>query len=246
MATTAVPAPQPPLTEAARVINTFVAPSRTFADIRRNQSWWIPWVLLSVMSVAFMLTIQQKIGFEQITRTEISRSSRAEQFEKLPPEQKERQIQINAAVMKYAGYGSPVTLLIVTVIVAGIFMAVFNFGMGAEVSFKQSIAVVFYGLLPSMVGTALALVSLLAGSDPEGFNIKNPVATNPAYFMDPTQHKFLYGMTSGLDVIIIWCIILLGIGYSSISKLKRTTAIAGVAGVYVIYKIIASGLSGLM
>jgi hypothetical protein len=34
------PAPESaPLSEGARLVNTFIAPSRTFADLRRNASW---------------------------------------------------------------------------------------------------------------------------------------------------------------------------------------------------------------
>jgi hypothetical protein len=79
--------------------------------------------------------------------------------------------------------------------------------------------------------------------DPEGFNIRNIAATNPAYFMDPTQKKFLYGIASGLDVFAIWSIILTGIGYASVSKLTRSTAIVIVAGWYVVYKLAGAALS---
>jgi len=29
-----------PLSEGARIVNTFIAPSKTFTDLRRNASWW--------------------------------------------------------------------------------------------------------------------------------------------------------------------------------------------------------------
>ena len=84
---------------------------------------------------------------------------------------------------------------------------------------------------------------MFAGVDPEGFNVNNPVATNPAYFMDRAANKFLYGMASGLDVIVIWTIVLMGIGFSCTSKVKRTTAIAIVAGWYVFWKLGTSALA---
>lgn len=242
---TVAPAPQPRLTEPQRLINTFVAPSLTFTDIRKHTSWWVPWMLLSVVSLGFMFSIQRKIGFEQVVRNEIARSSRAEQFERLSPEQQQRQMQMTTKIMTVAGYASPVTALIVFLIIAAVLMGVFNFGAGAEVTFGQSMAIVVYGMLPSLLGSLLAIISVIIGVDPEGFNIKNPVATNPAYFMDPMQHKFLYGMASSLDVVIIWCIILLGIGYSSVSKLKKLTAIITIAGAYLAFKVIASAISAL-
>jgi hypothetical protein len=46
------------------------------------------------------------------------------------------------------------------------------------------------------------------------------MATNPAY-LDPTGNKFLYGMASALEVVIIGNIVLMGIGFACNSKVKR-------------------------
>jgi Yip1 domain len=237
--------PQPGLSEGARLVNTFFAPSTTFTDIRRNASWWAPWLLLSLVSIAFLQTVGLKIGWEQVTRNELRISGRAEKFEQAPPEQQQRGMQMSQTIYKVTSFAPPLSLLLFGVILGGILMAVFNFGMGAEISFKQSLAIVFYAFIPSILGSLLGIVSLLIGVDPEGFNMRNPVATNPAYFMDPTKAKFLYGMASAADVIVIWTIILLGIGYSSVSKVKKGTAIATIAALFIVFKLIVSGISAM-
>ncbi len=246
MSTPAVtPDAQPGLSEGERLINTFFAPSKTFADIRRNPSWWVPWLILSILSIAFIQVMGVKIGYDTITRNAIAQSGRAEKFEQLPPEQKQQQIEISNKFIKIAGYMSPLFVLVYALIIAAVLMAMFNFGAGAEVKFGQSLAVVFYSWLPSLLGSVLGIVSLLVGVDPEGFNINNPVATNPAYFMDPTKSKFLYGMASSIDVFMIWSIILMGIGYSSLSKVKKGTAIAMIATAYILYKLVRSGIAAI-
>ena len=250
MSTSAVtPEAQPPLSEGARLANVFFAPSKTFTDIRRNASWWVPWLIISMLSIAFMYTIGHKIGYEDLARKTIMSSKAADQFEGLSAEQQDQRIQMTAKFMKFAGYASPVSLLLVTAIVAGILLGLFNFGAGAEVSFKQSLAVVWYAWLPSILSSILALISIVIGSAndsfKEGFNLQNPVATNPAYFMDPAQHKFLYGLASGVDVFAIWIVILLGIGFSSISKVKRGAAIGMVAGAYIVFELVKAGFSAL-
>jgi hypothetical protein len=190
-------------------------------------------------------TVGFKIGWEQVTRNELRVSGRAEKFDQQPPEQQQKGLQISQTIYKVTSYAPPVTLLIFALILGGILLAAFNFGLGAEVTFKQSLAIVFYAFIPSILGSLLGIVSLLVGVDPEGFNMRNPVATNPAYFMDPTKAKFLYGMASGVDVIVIWTIILLGIGYSSVSKVKKGTAIATIAGLFIVWKLIVSGFSAM-
>src|ERR1700733_13264712 len=76
----ASPAQPAPLSEGARIVDTFISPSKTFTDLRRNASWWGPWLLISIFSVLFIYTIGRQIGFDQISRNQIAPSSRAEQF----------------------------------------------------------------------------------------------------------------------------------------------------------------------
>jgi len=238
----ALPPEPAPLSEGARIVNTFIAPSKTFTDLRRNASWWGPWLLISIFALIFIYSMDRQIGFEQISRNEIAKSPRADQFDKLPADQQQQRIQVAGKFVRYLSYGIPVTILFYFAITALVLWASFKFGAGAQVSYKIAYAIVFYASLPITVSSILGTISMFSGINPEGFNVNNPVATNPAYFMDPTQNKFLYVMASGLDVLIIWSIVLMGIGFSCNSKVKRGTAIAIVAGWYVFWKL---GLAAL-
>ena len=196
---TPMPAPQPDaprLSESERILDTFIAPSKTFTDLRRNSSWWAPWLLISIFWLLFVLSWRKQIGFEQISKNSIAQSSRAEQFDKLPADQQAKQVQLATTITRYISYSLPVIQLITFLVIAAVLMATFNFGAGASVPFKTSVAIVIYGSLPSIIGAALGIVSMFAGVDPAGFNAQNPVATNPAHFMDPTGNKFFYGMAS--------------------------------------------------
>ena len=59
------------LTESQRLLYTFTAPAKTMADLRRNASWWVPWLLVSIVSVAFTYTLDKKIGWAQAIETQI-------------------------------------------------------------------------------------------------------------------------------------------------------------------------------
>jgi hypothetical protein len=244
--TTPQPAPETkPLSQLERIVDTFVAPSQTFTDLRRSASWWAPWLLISVFSVAFIFVVGRQIGFEQVTRNQISYSSRANQFDQLPADQQARQLRTGATVTRYIGYAFPAVLLISWLVIAGVLMGTFNFGAGAQVRFGTSMAIVAYGSLPGIIHATLGMISLFAGVDPEGFNLNNPVASNPAYFMNAASSRPLYVMATALDVFVIWYIILMGLGFACNSKVKRGTAIGIVAGWYIFYKLLAVGLAAL-
>ncbi len=235
-----------PLSQVARVVNTFVAPSKTFTDIRRSASWWLPWLLISIFSIAYFVTIDKKIGFDQVIRNEIARSPRAQtQMEQLPPEQRQRGVDMQVKITKVSTmYASPVMVLLFAILIpAAVLLAAFNFGAGAELKFGQAMAIVSYANLPAaVIGSLLGIVSLVAGVNPEGFSLKNPVASNLAYFLDPAGNKFIYGLATGIDVFVIWMLVLMAMGFSINGKVKKGTSYAIVIGIYVVYKVIAAGL----
>src|ERR1700743_2246593 len=70
----------PGLSEPERLINTFIAPAKTFTDIRRNASWWVPLLLVSVFAIGFFITIDQKIGFDQVAHSMMASNPRMQQM----------------------------------------------------------------------------------------------------------------------------------------------------------------------
>jgi hypothetical protein len=233
---------QPGLSEPARIINTFVAPSKTFLDIRQNASWWVPWLLISVFSIAFSIVVDKKVGYDHIARNAMANNS---QFEQQTPEQQSRTLSIVTASYKYGSYASPILTLLFALIVTLVLWATFNFGMAAEIPFGRAMAIVLYGWLPGLVGAVLTMISVWFG-DPEGFRLEYPVGTNPAYYMSPGTSKFLLGALSSLDVISLWMVALIGIGFAlnAKKKLSTGTAIGTVAVWYFLVKLIGAAIAG--
>ena len=231
------------LSQLERVTNTFFEPSKTMADIRRNTSWWLPWVLISIFSLGLVTVWDKKIGFENISQVQISKSARADQFEKLPPEQKQRQFDMSVKMTKGFSYLSPIFFLIALAICAAVLMAVVNFGMGAKISFKTMMAIMAYSWLPGLISSILAIVIAFL-ADPEGYDIRKPIMSNPGYFFD--SPKFLSGLMTAFDVFMIWTIFLIAIGISENSKIKRGSAFAAVFGTYFVYKLITAALGAVM
>ena len=234
----------PGLSEPARLINTFFAPKKTFEDLRRNASWWVPWLLISVCAIAFYVTIDKKVGFDQVARSMLANNKAIQQLE---PAQQEQAYSRTAVGLKIGEYTAPIFVLLFVLIIAAVLMATFNFTMDAEVPFSRAMAIVMYGWLPGLVSSILAMLGLAFGN-PEGFRMDNPIGTNPAYFLDfNTTSKFVYVMLSGFDLIAIWMIVLIGLGFALNAKKKISIGSAiGVVGVwYFLYKLGGAAIAGL-
>jgi Yip1 domain len=248
---TAVPplpaeAAQPGLSEPQRIVNTFIAPSKTFEDIRRNASWWAPWLIMAIASLGVGSVLSKKVDWAQIVRQQSETGPGSAAFERLSPEQKEQRISIGAKIAGFVVYAVPIFSLIVGLVVAAVLMVAFNFGFAAEVPYATSLAIVFYGWLPELIRAIFALITLLLRTDTEGLNPNNLVGTNVAYFLDKANTSpFIYGMAGALDVISIWSIILIGIGFSVNSKARKLSQGAAIVTIVVLYLLIKLGTSAL-
>jgi hypothetical protein len=233
-----------PLSEAARIVDTFIAPSKTFTDLRRNAAWWAPFLLMVMFSTVFVYVADQKVGFRKAMENQMrAQPKQQERLERLPADQREQQLQSGAKVTKVIAYAFPVIQLVILLIIAVVLFGTFKLAASADVSFKVSLAIVMYASLPGLLRVLLAVLSLLAGASVDSFTFQNPVATNPGYFLNPADSPFLYSLASSLDIFLIWTLVLTAIGFTCVSKVKRGTALAIVFAWWLIFTLAASGLA---
>jgi len=242
-----VPEPTGPgLSEPQRLVNTFFAPSKTFTDIRRNASWWVPWLISAIFALAFGIVAVQKIDMPRFVQQQIDKSPSAQaRLERATPAQREQGLALQAAITKGTFYALPVFTLIGGLIIAAVLMAIFNFIMGADVSYPRALAVAFYAFFPGILKSILLCVSLLVSSDPNTIDLTNPMPTNPAFFMDPLGNKFLYTLLSYVDIFAIWYVVLLGMGFALASSNRKPSVSSGISTVFVSYGIWALGAACL-
>lgn len=234
----------PALSEGARIVNTFIAPSKTFTDIKRNASWFVPFLLMMVMSIAFIFSASQKVGWKKIAENQMNSSSFAKaQLEKLPPDQYQKAMAAAVTQTKVISYIFPVFTLLLFVIVAGVMVFSMNFMAGAQIKFATALAVVVYAWLPTVIRALLSIASIYAGANTDSFTFQNPVGSNPGYFMQPGGA--LYALMSGLDVFSIWICILMAIGFSRVSKLKTGTTAGIVFAWYAIVVLFGVGIAAV-
>lgn len=238
------PAPEVPgLSQGARIIDTFIAPSKTFTDLRRSAAWWAPFLLMVLVSTLFVYVAGQKIGFRKIMENQMQAQPKTQaRLDQLPADQREARLESGAKVTQSVSYAFPLFTLVIWLIIAGVLFATFKFAAGANVSFKVSLAIVIYAALPLMLKTLLALLSVAAGMSPDSFSFQNPVATNPGYFMTPADNVFLYSVATGIDIFLIWTLVLTAIGFTCVSKVKSGTAYTIVFGWWVVFTLASAAL----
>lgn len=239
---------EPGLSEPQRIVNVFFSPTKTFMDIRRNASWWAPFLIGILMSYLLTFAISSKVGWNQAAENTMKlRPKQYEKIEALPPDQQAVAMGRVATGMKVVSYASPVVILLFNVIIGGILLATFNFGVGTEIKFGQALAVLFYSGLVLSLKAVLGALTLLAGLNAESFNLSNYLGSNPAYYMSVADTApWLYNLLNYLDVFTIACYVLLGIGFATVGKKKISTGIAVMAGWYVVLVLLTTAWAAIM
>jgi Yip1 domain len=223
------------LSQVERIVDTFVAPTKTFTDIRRNASWWLPFLLSILVSISFAASIDHKIGFDQVAQANINRNAQAQQnMSNLPDAQRDQAIHRIAGFTRVVSYLYPVLGLIFAVISAGILMLTFNFGLGAKGSYKEYLAVWFYAGLPYLIKFLLAAIAIFAGVNAEQFDINNPVGTNVGWYLTSDVPLWVRTLFSSADVFTVWVVLLLILGCSTIARVKRSSAAIVIIGWWVL------------
>jgi hypothetical protein len=232
------------LSQGQRVVYTFTAPSKTFTDIIRDRSWWLPFVLSLVVSYIFIFAMVHKIGWDKLNEGNLKQNAaQAERVNALPADQRAVAMQKAMIFTKGITLSFPFLALVITAIMVLGLWGTINFIFGGKATYGEIFAVWIYASLPLVLKGLLGAVSLFAGLDSESFNIQNPVGTNIGYYLPPDSAKWLLSLGSWFDVITIWHLVLGSIGIAIVAKVKRSSGYISVFGWWLLIIIISVGIA---
>jgi hypothetical protein len=231
------------LSQTERVVDTFIAPSKTFKDILRSASWWMPFLLLVLVTLGSTVVIEKQVGWGRVAENQIHQNPKQEEaMSSLTPEQRASRMDVTAKVWRYLSYGSFAFILFFVGIFSLIYWASFNFGLGAKTTYGQMFAVSMYASLPRLLTGLLSILTLLFGNSADSYDARNPVGTNLAYYL-PDSGPALKAALGFFDIIGIWQLVLLVIGTAIVAKVSTGKAAAVVVGWWVLGLIISVGIA---
>ena len=244
----AEPAPAE-MSEISRLSGVFFEPSKAFADIAERPRWFVPLLLAILATLAFYVTYGQRNGWRSFIEEQMQSNARvARQMEQLSPEQREQSFNLQAKIIMPITYyvgpviGMPIAYLFGSLILWGIASGL----MSAGVKFKQIFAIECYAGLTGIVSKILGIVVIFL-KRPEQFNLMNPLAFNPAAFMDPkTTSKFIYTLATGFDLFVFWGMLLTAIGLKAAAgkRLSFGGALFAVALPWAFFLLLGASIAG--
>jgi hypothetical protein len=209
-----MPAPPPlpkTLSEPARLAGVFFSPKETFPDIARRPRWWIPLILMAIMSSLVATSYGRRVGWEKVVRAQVENNPRLEQ---VSPEQREQSIRVATRIAGIIGYVAPLLVALMVLIVSAGLIFVFNTLMGAELEFPSMMGIVSYSYLPGVLASILTLFVMYM-KDPEDFDLQRPLAFNVGAFLPDGTARWAIQLGASIDLFSFWTMALIAIGVSS-------------------------------
>jgi hypothetical protein len=233
----------PPISQPMRVIDTFVAPSKTFADILKSANCWLPLALIVLLVLGWSTTVDKTVGFDTVAQVQIAKNpERAAQVQNLPADQREAQMAMATKLTRIITYCSFLVVVVFMLLEALVLWAAFNFGLGAKTRFPQVFSVIAFAALPRALTWVLSAILLFAGVGADNFDVQNPVGTNLGYYLSDAP-KWMAAGGRFLDVLGLWSLALLILGMAIISKKKISSSAMIIGGLWLVGLLIAIGFT---
>lgn len=218
-----------------KIIGVFTSPAKTFASIDAKPTWLVPIMIVAAVSLLFTFVASDVLVNETLTQQEEKMLERG-----MDGDQIDQTLATTGKVMKYTMPIFAVIMpMIITAIVAGVFLFVGNVVLGGSSSFKKVFSVTVHSWLVFMVGALIMLPIVLAK---ETMQVSFSLAT---LMSDESKTSFLYQLLSKVDVFAIWWIAVFSIGMAVIYKMKTQKMAIAVGAVYAIYTVVASALTSM-
>jgi hypothetical protein len=128
---------------------------------------------------------------------------------------------------------------------SAVYLFIFRNFLGAELRFRQVVAIFSYSGIPNLINTLLAIL-IMHLKPPEEFDIQNPTMFNAGAYLPEGTSATLVSLASSLDLFVFWALALLIVGMRAAAPRLSTGAVAAaVLAPWVLWVIAKTGWTGL-
>jgi hypothetical protein len=189
------------------LISIIVEPVKIFKHIKEKDDWWIPCILLVVVTWIFLWISGPALA--RITA------------------QKMAEMGVDREIPKFVEYikylGAPIGTLTMWLLMSVIIWFLGNF-FGADWDFTKALDLYAYSSVIQAIRSVLSIIVLLLRGVPNIMTFKDlNVATGLNLLFSPENPR-LYALLSGIEVFTIWQYILIAYGISEITGISKEKA----------------------
>ncbi len=216
----------------SRIINVFLSPSRTFQAVSEKPKWGVALIISLLLTFGAMYMLTPVIMHEQKSVMEEKMSERG-----MTSDQIDKAVEQAQKIQKYSIAPTAIIAgLIMTFILAGLWLFIGNTILGGDAKYSQMLGVVVYSGYIGLLGLLIKLPIMLSQ---QTMNIHFSLAT---FMSDAAKDTFLYKLLMQIELFNLWTIAVYSIGIAIVARLKVKSVWPWVLILTVLYWTAAAGL----
>jgi hypothetical protein len=223
----------------------YFSPGDTFRGLVARPRWVVPFLALMALNLAFLAVWMRKVEPREFMRNQMEESG---QMAQIPPEKLgdilDQQVRM-FPVMGWVGglLGAPLMYLLL----AAVFLFVFRFVFGGEVSFTQALTVVMWSFLPVALLSVPLMLTVLHLKGDWNIDPNTALQASPAAVLTRNEvPKPLYALAASIDLFTLWIVGLMSAGFAAALRRPFSSGLAGVGGAWVVYVLGKVALAALL
>ena len=228
----------------ATLIQVWFEPRRAFEGIVRSPRFWAPLLAHLVVVAAFSAIWVQKVDPGEFMKNQLVESG---QWDKMPPEARANVTGGSGGFFRaMVGVGAFVGGLGFPLLTAGTLFFVFRFFYASEVDFRQALAIsAWIFLAVSVVSTPLMLLVVYL-KDEWNWPAPELLQAGPALLVERGSiSRPLWTLLQGFDLLSLWTVVLLALGFGVASQRTLGRALWGVGAPWVLIVLLRVALAAL-
>jgi hypothetical protein len=223
-------APQAEMSVVGRMLRVFYAPSETFEAVSEQRSaadWLLPTVIVAV--VIFISTYLTSPIYVAEMMEQIREQTPAEQ----------PSVEGTGDAIRISGLvAAPVMTFVMLFIGAAIYLLVGKL-LGGLLGYGQCLAIVAYTSLIAIIQHVVKTPLVLAN---ETMNVQIGLGM---FLSEEARKSFGGALLSSIDPLVVWMVVIAGLGLAIVGQVERSRAYAGVAAITLLFLAIGAFFSTL-
>ena len=224
--------------------DVFFSPGEAFRSIAARPRFVAPLALAVGLGLAFTAIWITKVDAGEFMRLQMEESGA---LERIDPAQRGGVLAGQAKVFKILAWTGPLVFApLMYAALSGLFLVVFRFFYGADVSYTQSLAVVAWTFAAFSVVTTPLILLVMALKGDWNIDPQSAIQASAAALLDRgSTSKPLYAIAGSLDLFSFWAMALMSSGVAAAMRTRATTAAWGIVVPWACYVLAKAALAAI-
>ena len=190
----------------------FSSPAAALDSLRGRPRWFYPLLLAATWSVAVNLYVIQRIGLKRLMGAALQANAALD-----PQAVLESALAHRTEILFFQGLATFAGTFVTALVVAKVLWLIITV-IGRDVLFKKVMAVVAHvTMLTVVIRESMLAFTATVMPNLDNLDIRNPLATNLAFFLHP-KSPVVFRLLSSLDLVTLANIFLLALGLSKVTS----------------------------